>query len=68
MTTLAEYSAMLHAWCLEVESTGVELFKSGVATAKCTGLAISIVEARREKTAAERIRLAAPTAGQLTRM
>lgn len=58
MTSLADYSKTIHDWCVEVESTAIELFKSGVHVQQCTGIAINIVEARRTKTAEDRARLA----------
>ena len=66
--TLSEYGDQLHKWCLEVEDEGVRLFKSGVGPAKCTGLAIQIVEARREKSVLDRSRLSVPGAFPLSRV
>lgn len=63
--TLAEYSEVIHEWCIEVERQGVELFKSGVAPTDCTGLAIQLVESRRKKKSAEQSRLAVPAGARV---
>lgn len=65
--TLEQYETQLRGWCLEVTDEGLRLFQSGVGPAKCTGLAIQIVEARREKSVLDRSRLSVPGAFPLSR-
>lgn len=58
--TLPEFQDHVIAWTRDVQAEALRLFESGVHAQEAIGLAINVVESRRRKTSADRVRFALP--------